>query len=467
MANINLNNISSNPTGYVFFTDVPNILTVDEYNDGTSTDVLFHLAGDISTATTTNNQWYIKINGETITSVLDYGNAVNKNFYIRPNDNISTAYYITRALRNCPTLAATFNIPADVSEDVYLFAKQIGDIPIDIDTNIPDDYLEITVTRGQSTSSLNNALVDVEIEADGEYVTTLEKNAYNASTAFDLSPVLNTVAEYGKATPFEIQISSLNDGTASMLGLIGTNHIANGYKANDSYDYLYRNEGILFAQNIAGTLYIYNRILPISFYNPDNNGGTTIIINYLNSLKESIYEYSTTWRSTDSSKKLIDYELELEDRYLSLASYVRLRIGNVEAIYEVIKPLKAAEGYTRVYWRNEYAGTSFFDFTGEKSTSENITNEEYQKNNFDYYTSTIYEDKKIYVKKAVQTVTLKTHLISKDGIWIFNSLKKAKKVWTNENKAIIIQSVQLEEQDTNDVYIGTITYTFSNENQDD
>lgn len=467
MANINLNNISSNPTGYVFFTDVPNILTVDEYNDGTKANVLLHMNGNLATATTQDNQWYIKINGETISNVLEYTNAVNKNFYIRPNDNASTAYYITRALRNCPTLAASFNIPSDVSEDIYLFAKQIGNIPIEIDTNIPDDYLEITVTRGQSTSSLNNALVDVEIASDGYYVTTLEKNAYNASTAFDLSPVLNTIADYGKATPFTLSITALNNGTASSVGSIGTNHIANGYKANDSLDYLYRNEGILLAQNIAGKLYIYDKALPITFYNPDGNGGATIIINYLNSLKESIYEYSTTWKSTDSSKKLIDYELELEDRYLSLASYVRLRIGNVEAIYEVIKPLKATEGYTRVYWRNEYAGTSFFDFTGEKTTAENITNEEYQKNNFDYYTSTIYEDKKLYDKKAVQTVTLKTHLISKDGIWIFNSLKKAKKVWTNENKAIIIQSVQLEEQDTNDVYIGTITYTFSNENQDD
>lgn len=467
MANINFNNISSNPTGYVFFTDVPNILTVDEYNDGTKANVLLHMNGNLATATTKDNQWYIKINGETISNVLEYTNAVNKNFYIRPNDNASTAYYITRALRNCPTLAASFNIPSDVTEDIYLFAKQIGNIPIEIDTNIPDDYLEITVTRGQSTSSLNNALVDVEIEADGYYVTTLEKSAYNASTAFDLSPVLNTIAEYGKATPFTLSITALNNGTASSVGSIGTNHIANGYKANDSLDYLYRNEGILLAQNIAGKLYIYDKALPITFYNPDGNGGATIIINYLNSLKESIYEYSTTWKSTDSSKKLIDYELELEDRYLSLASYVRLRIGNVEAIYEVIKPLKATEGYTRVYWRNEYAGTSFFDFTGEKTTAENITNEEYQKNNFDYYTSTIYEDKKLYDKKAVQTVTLKTHLISKDGIWIFNSLKKAKKVWTNENKAIIIQSVQLEEQDNNDVYIATITYTFSNENQDD
>ena len=467
MANINLNNISSNPTGYVFFTDVPNILTVDEYNDGTKAKVLLHMNGNLATATTKDNQWYIKINGETISNVLEYTNAVNKNFYIRPNDNASTAYYITRALRNCPTLAASFNIPADVSDDIYLFAKQIGDIPIDVETNIPDDYLEITKTSGTSTSSLNNALVDVEIASDSNYITTLEKNAYNASTAFDLSPVLNTIAEYGKATPFTLSITALNNGTASSVGSIGTNHIANGYKANDSLDYLYRNGGILLAQNIAGKLYIYDKALPITFYNPDGNGGATIIINYLNSLKESTYEYSTTWKSTDSSKKLIDYELELEDRYLSLASYVRLRIGNVEAIYEVIKPLKATEGYTRVYWRNEYAGTSFFDFTGEKTTAENITNEEYQKNNFDYYTSTIYEDKKLYDKKAVQTVTLKTHLISKDGIWIFNSLKKAKKVWTNENKAIIIQSVQLEEQDTNDIYIGTITYTFSNENQDD
>ena len=466
MANINLNSISSSPTGYVFFTDVPNILTVDEYNDGTKANVLLHLNGNLATATTKDNQWYIKINGETISNVLEYTNAVNKNFYIRSNDNASTAYYITRALRNCPTIAATFNIPADVSDDVYLFAKQIGDIPVDVETNIPDDYLEITKTSGTSTSSLNNALVDVEIASDGYYITTLEKSAYNASTAFDLSPVLNTIADYGKATPFTLSITALNNGTASSIGSIGTNHIANGYKANDSLDYINRND-IIFAQNIAGKLYIYDRALPITFYNPDSNGGASVVIEYSDSLRNTFASVHSTWQRTDSSKVLFQIDYTLDDSYLSRARYIKIRVGNTEAEYEVIKPLKATEGNTRVYWRNEYAGLSFFDFTGEKTTSENISNEEYQKNNFDYYTSTIYEDKKLYDKKAVQTVTVRSHLISKDGIWIFNSLKKAKKVWTSENKAIIIQSVQLEEQDNNDVYIATITYTFSNENQDD
>lgn len=467
MANIILNDFNNNETGYVLFTDVPNILTVDEYNDGTKANILLHLNNNLRSVTTKNNQWYIKINGETISNVIDYHNATNKNFFVAVN-NVSTAYYITRSLRNCPTLAATFNIPSDVTDDVYLFAKQIGDIPIEIETNIPDTYLEITTTSGSSTSTLNNALVDVEIASDGYYITTLEKSAYNASTAFDLSPVLNAVSEYGKATPFTLQVSALNDGIASSLGTIGTNHIANGYKANDSLPYLYRNGGILFAQHIAGKLYLYNKLLPFSFYNPDLNAGATIVVTYLNALRETIYTYTTTWHNSDSSKKLIDYELILDDTNFYLSSYVKVKIGNVETEYEVVRPINAAEGYTRVYWRNEYAGLAFFDFTGEKTTSENISNEEYRKNNFDYYTATIYEDKKLYGKKAVQTVTLRSHLISKDGIWIFNSLKKAKKVWTNENKAIIIQSVQVEEQnDNNDVYVATITYTFSNENEDD
>lgn len=466
MANITLNDLN-NPTGYVLFTDIPNILSVDEYNSDTKANILLHLNNNLSTATTKDNQWYIKINGETIANVLDYNNAINKNFYVGTS-NITTAYYITRALRNCPALAANFSIPSDVSDDIYLFAKQAGDIPIDFETNIPDTYLEETITSGTSSTSLNNALVSVDITADEEYTTTLEKNAYNAKTAFDLSPVLSTVVDYGEATPFTLQLSSLKGGEAASLGTIGTNHIARGYKANDSLPYLYRNSGILLAQNIAGRLYIYGDSIPLSFYNPDNNAGATITIKYLNELREVINTSTNTWHNTDSTKKLKYQDIGLNQTYFGVARYIVISIGNTEAEYEIIKPVRATEGYTRIYWRNEYAGISFFDFSGEKTTSEAINNEEYRKNNFDYYTATIYEDRKLYDKTATQTVTVRSHLMKKDAIWIFNSLKKAKKVWTDENKAIIVQTVQVDEQaNNNDVYIATITYTFSSIEQDD
>ena len=465
MANILLNEISSNPSGYVFFTDIPNILSIDDYNSGIKARIEGQVENGWANATSTEGQWYIKINGETITSTLDYNNAKNKNFYIS-SDKAATAYYITRALRNCPIIAANFNIPSDGTDYVYMVAKKIGDTPIEVETNC-STYFSIETTAGTSSSSLDNAPVDVQIESDDEYIVTLEKNAYNAKTAFDLSPVLATIAEYGKTKPFSLMISSLRGDEMTVLGNISGNHISNGYKANDSLDYIYRGGGIKLAQHIAGKLYIYDPYLPISFYNPNNNGGATIIVTYKDSLGDTLYTYTTTWHRTDSSKHLIDYSTVLDSQYLHLSASVNIKIGNEEAEYEVIKPVRAAEGNTRLYWRNEYAGVSFFDFTGEKSFTNSISNETYEKNLFDYYTTDMQEEKKLYEKTATKTVTLNTHLISKEGIWIFESLKKAKKVWLNENgidKAVIITSVSVkEESNTNDVYTATVNYTYSNE----
>lgn len=453
----------TNPSGYIFFTDVPNILAVEEENSGVRANIHMHIEPSLASATTRDGQWYITINGETITNVMNPDNAINKNFYIS-DDEVSTAYSITKALRNCPTISANFNIPTDLSDDVYVRAKKIGNTPIEIQTNTTGQ-IYINTTGGTSSSSLDNALVDVQIEKDGEYVTTLEKTAYNASTAFDLSPVLSTIAEYGEAVPFTLTMATTNSGSTTSLGSISGNHIVNGYKANDSYDYLYRNS-ILFAQNIAGKLYIYDNHLPVSFFNPENNGGATVTFTYLDSMRNTIYTETSTWHNTDSSRKLKELEYTLNANYLASCAFFIISVGNTSAEYEIIKPVKATEGFTRVLWRNEYGGISLFDFTGEKSMSDAITNEEYRKNNFDYYIADLYEDRKLYDKKAVRTVTLKSHIMGKDGIWIFNSLKKAKKVWTNDNKAIIINSVQVDEQDNNDVYVATITYTYSNEEND-
>lgn len=465
-ANITLNGLT-NPTKYIFFTDNNNILSLDDDMYGSLAHLQITLLNSLASETTDEGQWYVTVNGETITSTLEYNNAVNKNFYVG-GDVYATAAYIVRALRNCPTIAAAFDIHGDGSDEIYLYAKQIGDIPIEITTNIPDTYIQYNIVSGTSSSDLNNALVDVDLYNDGVYYTTLEKNAYNAKTAFYLSNVLDTIAEYGVAIPFSLQISAFNTGNYYVLGNISDNLIVKGYKANDSLDYIKR-DSIVIAQNIKGKLYIYDKAMPVCFYNYDGNAGGIITVKYYNSLRQEIYTYTTNWHATYSSKKYYEIDFVLDDTYLSASSYIEVSLGNEDTTYEyeVIKPIKATEENTRVYWRNEYGGQSFFDFSGEKSFSNSLTNSIYQKNVFDYYTSDMYEDRNIYDKSATTTITLKSHLIGKDGIWIFNSLKRAKKVWTADGKPIIIESVNVEEQtNTNDVYVATITYTYSDLNND-
>ena len=70
-------------------------------------------------------------------------------------------------------------------------------------------------------------------------VTTLEKNYYGSEAAFNLSPVLTTFAEYGNSLPYSLKVSSIVNGTYSLLGTIDTNYISIGYMVNQGAKYLF------------------------------------------------------------------------------------------------------------------------------------------------------------------------------------------------------------------------------------
>ena len=128
-----------------------------------------------------------------------------------------------------------------------------------------------------------------------------------------------------------------------------------------------------------------------------------------------------------------------------------------------------AEGYTRLSWRNEYGGISFFDFTGKYSDSDKLSTDTYEKSLFDYYDVTdAFQLKKVYDRGVQKTITVTSHLISKEGAKIFNSLAKSKSVWTYDEqgnkKYVIISSVSVQEDNNyNDVFTGQVQFNYSYE----
>ena len=107
--NITLNNLSS-PTGLITFTDIPNILKVEDDGYGYAAELSLTLTGNLNSVTTSDGQWYISFMGETISNVVSPQNAINKNFFISSGAT-STAASIARAFRNCPTISSSFNVP--------------------------------------------------------------------------------------------------------------------------------------------------------------------------------------------------------------------------------------------------------------------------------------------------------------------------------------------------------------------
>lgn len=491
--NITYNNISS-PEHLITFTDVPNILKVTDYDGGYKARYTLTFVGNLYGETTADSQWYITLFGDTISNVLDANNAVNKTFHVS-TANTSTAASVARALRNCPNLAANF-IVEHSGTTVEVTAREVGSIFQGgnyFATNIASAYMGRDGQDGSASSSLNGALIDVDVTKNGEYVTTLEKNFYNGEAAFDVSPVLTTIAQHGKVEWYEFKISSLKNGEYALLGNLEHNYVTVGYMCNQGYKYLILDnmDRVLLAQNVSRggnngytnktMLYTYAPNIRLSLYHY-SNVTPWITIRYLDSAYNFIgNETSQAWPKTNNDALLYDYTINLNQTLFNQAFYVVVQFNDgtddIELIYKVIKPLKATEYWQRIYWRNSYGGVSFFDFTGQRSETRNLELSTYQKNIFGYYDSTRKDYRnnqqvnvpynvlnKSYDNTVDYSVTLKSHLFEHDGKYIFNDLIQSSEVWTEINGEfyeILLESVSVEEQNMNNIYEATVKYKYS------
>lgn len=473
--NITYNNLSS-PSNLLTFTEVPNILKVEEMVSGIKSDISLEFEGNLRQTVTADSQYYISILGETITNVMDASKANNKRFFISADED-GTAMSVCRALRNCGSLTADFNI-IHSGNGVRLIAKTIGSkglaSPNSIQRNIPSDKLTVSIGEGSSYSVLFNSKIDIDVYSgstsdDNNYVTTLEKNWYGNECAFDVSPVLATISQYGYTQPYELALQLIReDGEWQYLGKVSGNTTI-GYHANQSDKYKYAQGVQMLLNKNRGnngimTLYTYNNVIPYSVLCGLDTGGWNVTVSVKDSAFNEIYANTTTGRRT-SSNMIIDGGVTIPQTAMTNGYYVDLTVGVETTRFNIIKPLKATEYYQRILWRNEYGGISFFDFTGSRSESDSVDIETYEKNIFDYYDNEYFERKMIYSNDYKKTVSLKSHLMEEDGKWIFNSLMRSKKVWTTVNGKvyyIIPKSIDVEEdQQYNNIYTAKLTFEFS------
>ena len=478
--NITYNNLDL-PSNLITFTDIPNILKVVDDGGGSKAHFDFYFSSSLASQTTSDGQWYITFLGETITNVMNPSEAVNKNFFVAQGA-MSTTVSVARAFRNCPVIAAQFDVyPYENAQHVYavrLIAKAVGQVWSGMQnyfsTNISSTYLQTYGTDGYADSTLSGAKIDVDVFSGDEYVTTLEKSYYGSECAFNLSPVLTTLAEYGRVKPYTLKVSSLINGQYNLLGNVDENYISIGYMVNQGSKYLFNNYFNIAANVSRGEsrdvenntlLYLYYPEIPISFYN-GNNGGMTITINYLDSAYQVITAETTTWRNSDNDRKLWDMTLTLTQEHFNKAFYIDLELGLYTLRYNVIKPIKATEYSQRICWRNSYGGISFFDFTGQKNETRELDVTTYEKNIFGYYDDPINELEKPYDNEVKYVVSVKSHLFENDGKYVFNDLLQSANVWTRINGqdyAIIIESINVEETDQNNIYEATVKYHYSQE----
>lgn len=474
------NNIpSTSATSFVTLTDIPNLVEIDNSADGFSLASLeITISGSWSTASHVD-PWFITINGETITGVDDFSNAINKNFFIS-TANTSTAASMAKALRNCPSLAASFTVRS-YENKVELLARNKGAFTWSTTTNATA-YTSFNATNGTVADELIGGTVEVSVLDDSSnFITSLEKNYYESGMAFDVTPVLTTMAERGKTVPYKLEVSATkNDGTYTLLGSITGNSISQGYMVNQGFRYIPLNTlpyNWMIAQNVSRgsskgdrnntLLYVYGDTIPVSWY---HKALTSLSVDVMYMSSAHATEHTETKTLSDTANGwLHNAEVLLNSTYKRDAYYIALKFYNGEdtfgyLVYNVIKPLKATEYYQRIYWRNSYGGISFFDFTGQKSETRDLEVTTYTKNVYDFYTQDRNEKDMPYENEVKYAVTLKSHIIEQDGVYVFNDLIQSPEVWTEINGeayGIILDSVNVEEDNRNNLFTATIKYKYS------
>ena len=470
---IKYNNVE-NPYGMVTLAGVPNILTVYDEQNGTCASITLLFSSGLTA--TVESQYSIIVNGDSITSTLE-PQPKNKRFYIS-QDPQSTAASVAKALRASSAVAAIYNVVND-GNYVVLSAKSIGSLFSSIadvfQTNIPTEYLQVTSEDGTALNELYGSKIDVDVFSSStnnltSYVTTLQKNFYGSECNFNMSPLLATLSEDGYTQPYMLKVSATKkNGEYVHLKDISANTV-NGYEANFSQKYL-QAQGILplinnHRNNEVITLYTYTKTIPYSVLLGANYWSTIITCR---DSAENVLWTTTITNHYYSDNLIRDERIVIPENIWAQNKvyYIDLQVGTQPIIrFNVIKPLKMSEGYQRVFWRNEYGGISFFDFTGQRTESDDVDIETYEKNVFDYQSNDEYEHKKIYKNNYEKSVTLTSHLIEESGKYYFNSLMRSKKVWTVLNDKvfyIIPKSISIsEDQNYNNVYTCKLTYEYSN-----
>ena len=485
--NLLLNNLVNDSIKYISFSDLPNIITLEDDADTGARKAQFTFRiNATSLAGKDDGTYSIELFGETITSVKNYDNAVNKNFFISPSSNGSTAASIANALRNCQSIAANYLIENDANIMV-LTARRYFETDIQSNYFIYENgvsnpslfsnFILTNYTDGQEPSELSNARVSVDIYSGDshEYVTRLEKVCPEKKVQFNISPVITSIAEYGTAAKYSYKVSYIKSN----------GEYVDTYKEDDYINYVVPGGDIwedkvpkeanqpLFAmpyekgdawidvQNHT-LYYLYSPIIHFSYFRGYLSSPLTISYDFLDSAFQSLTNGSgfTQMKVVDNDTLFFDMNLNLitgdePARLWEKAFYVNLSINGVTIRYNVIKPLKAAEGSTKLLWRNRYGGISFFEFTSKKTESSSIENQlTYYKNIYDYYDDEFqYGDEKVYGKDVQRSLTLKSHLIEENAKYLFQDLERTKKAWilTSDDKKydVIVDSVQFDEIDNN------------------
>lgn len=429
----------------IVFDDIYNIVSMEEEITGSKELWLISVNGLTATA---NAQWSLSFMGNTITNVINPKDAKGSFFYIKQNDNVSTAASICNALRNCPNIYANFSIYTEGQPLVTLEAKNIGNVNDTIQSNMVGHGISLTHNDGTVSSNLQGANVICEVFDDTTNVNIpLMKSFYNDEVAFDISSILSTFAEYEAVKPFTCMVSHIdNDGTFTSDGQF-TSHIVKGFKTSYSENWIENYSKLLIPHPDEYKLWTYGNKIEIAYF-IDGSGRTSLTFTAMDS-NGTVLDINSNTISGYGNPEIRRAAYTIPGQLYNSVYSVKVEFANDEVVFNIAKPVNTAAEYHRVEWHNPLGGIGYFDFVGDETETLSINKKNYYKNIYDYYTNPAYEEEKVYDTGKTTEYQLTSHLLEKDSLFITEEMAKSKDVWlATEDKVehIIITSVS-EERD--------------------
>lgn len=493
MANIRLNG-QSNVNNVTCFSFAPTILELSSVGGGSYT--IWQLTFDGNFTGMGNDEYWIKVNGITLTRVTNPKDAKGLRFYM------TDAYQETvrkrmvdsviEALRKIPELAAGYEVyfakaNNSLTTSIIIKARTLGlnNTPLEIESNI--DFLKISHTEGSASTEFKDGSVRIDVnridtprkygstlQNTGAYITTLSKHTANdTSVKFDLGSVFASLTNEGEVAQFALHIYQVNDADLVEIATYDSVYNVNGYLVNQGGEFIPRFEKAKIALNanrgenrdyLNNTLlYVYENTIPLSIYAADGTNAITYELNYIGSDNAPLIDPIEA--SVTTSNALNHLTIRLSDNYLAQSKYIDIDFGTLGKLrFNVIKPVRATDECQRVYWYNSWGGVSFFDFTGNRSEERKVKTTTYQDSVLNYYDNGINERDYIYDKTNEITVKLTTHNIHKDGQWSLFDLQQSRTAWTyvnGEKYRIIVSDLTINTTSVTDIYTATVEYTYS------
>jgi len=439
--------------GIYLFSGQPNILSITDgsYPSGTPSRLTITCPDGLTAG---EDGIVIEINAEQITSVPVQSDAGPREFCVS-SVGLTTANSICRALRNVSSLIVNYDIY--FGEDRYgqglvtVLAKQ--SVGYHLSGSCTDQYIEVVAVNNDNSSVAREA--SVGITSDGKYLATLEKTVCSSVSNFDLSPVLDSVAEYGKVNQVTLRPWTSDSEMNVTTGRTYNVSLIKGYHTEGQPLYL---TGSTMLQNNPQTLYISpNERLVFSYLNNTGSEVSCVV-----SVKDSAYNTIDRDNFDFSGEGIIDCSFDISTLMTDNTFYVDVDFGGGQSVrYNVIRPSRLSEGNTRVLFRNSMAGLSFFDFTGSKTKKNSISHELYRDegSSYNFYDSGMRYDRLTRLEENDIEYTLRSHIVKEDALHLFEDMARSGKVWI-DNEQIIVRDITYNEQG-HGTYVVQLSYNKS------